>query len=117
MALIRDKSKAQLAFQVEGGGLDQFLVVRYRGSEGLCQLYRFEIELTSSEEGVAFNDVVGKPAGTIPDFHRFNRVKPLLRGRRFIWRRPGSRFRDFRLAGACPGNRHVRNRENQHLCL
>ena len=62
MALIRDKSKAQLAFQVTGGAIDQFLVVRYRGTEGVCQLYRFEIELTSGEEGIAFDDIVGKPA-------------------------------------------------------
>ncbi|MBN2563417.1 MAG: type VI secretion system tip protein VgrG [Phycisphaerae bacterium] len=62
MALIRDLSKAQLAFQVAGGTVDQFLVTRYRGTEGLCRLYRFEIELTSAEESVAFDDIVGKAA-------------------------------------------------------
>ena len=62
MALTRDLSKAQLAFQVEGGEADQFLVLRYRGSEGLCQLYRFEIELACDDAAVAFDDVVGKAA-------------------------------------------------------
>ena len=62
MALARDMSTAQLAFGVEGVSLDQFLVIRYRGSEGLCQLYRFEIELSSSEASVTFDDIVGKPA-------------------------------------------------------
>jgi len=62
MALARDLSQAQLAFQVEGGEVDQFLVTRYRGTEGLCQLYRFEIELVSSEQNVAFGDIVGKAA-------------------------------------------------------
>ena len=62
MALARDLSQAQLAFQIEGGEVDQFLVTRYRGTEGLCQLYRFEIELVSSEEAVAFEDIVGKAA-------------------------------------------------------
>ena len=61
MALVRDLSSAQLAFQVAGGSVDQFDVVRYRGTEGLCQLYRFEIELVTDEEQISFDDVVGKP--------------------------------------------------------
>ena len=48
MALVRDLSKAQIAFLVEGGTVDQFQVMRYRGTEGLCQLYRFEIERTTT---------------------------------------------------------------------
>lgn len=62
MALIRDLSRAQLAFQIEGGAVGQFSVVRYRGAEGLCQLYRFEIELASSPEETALEDMVGKSA-------------------------------------------------------
>lgn len=62
MALMRDLSRAQLAFQVTGGEVDQFEVLRYRGTEGLCQLYRFEIELASTEESVPFDTIVGKPA-------------------------------------------------------
>jgi Rhs element Vgr protein len=62
MAIIRDLSRAQLVFEVEGGAPDQFIVLRYRGTEGLSQLYRFEIELSSDEPEVAFDDVVGKPA-------------------------------------------------------
>ncbi|RJP32379.1 MAG: type VI secretion system tip protein VgrG [Phycisphaerales bacterium] len=62
MALVRDASAAQLAFQVEGGQIDDFEVVRYRGTEGLCQLYRFEIELTTNLETVPFDAIVGKPA-------------------------------------------------------
>ncbi len=62
MALIRDLSRAQLAFTLEGGEPDQFLVMKYRGSEGLGQLYRFEIELASGEEQIAFDDIVGKAA-------------------------------------------------------
>ncbi len=60
MALTQDLSQAQLVFQLEGGEKDQFLVVRYRGVEGLCQLYRFEIELSCVSETIAFDDVVGK---------------------------------------------------------
>ena len=62
MALIRDLSVAQLAFQVSGRDADEFEVLRYRGSEGLCQLYRFEIELASSDDAVALGDLVGASA-------------------------------------------------------
>ncbi len=62
MALVRDLSEAQLAFQVADGDADRFSVIRYRGTEGLCQLYRFEIELVSTESEVAFDEIVGKPA-------------------------------------------------------
>jgi Rhs element Vgr protein len=62
MALMRDLSKAQLAFQISGGQPDQFLVTRYRGTDGLCRLYRFEIELASAEKQVAFDGIVGKAA-------------------------------------------------------
>ena len=62
MAVMRDLSRAQLAFQVAGGDVDQFLVARFRGSEGLCQLYRFEIDLVCTQEQVNLGDVVGKAA-------------------------------------------------------
>jgi len=62
MAVMRDLSRAQLAFQVAGGDVDRFLVTRYRGTEGLCRLYRFEIELACDEEAVALNEVVGQAA-------------------------------------------------------
>ncbi len=62
MAVMRDMSRAQIAFQVSGGDLDQFQVMRYRGTEGLNQLYRFEIEMAAAADTVVFEDIVGKPA-------------------------------------------------------
>ncbi|MCP4248518.1 MAG: type VI secretion system tip protein VgrG, partial [bacterium] len=62
MALVRDLSKAQLVLEIGEGGPDQFLVLRYRGSEGLGQLYRFEIETVTTEENVEFDSIVGQPA-------------------------------------------------------
>ncbi len=62
MALLRDLSRSQMVFQVEGGQPDDYQVIRYSGTEGLSQLYRFEIQLASTLESVAFDDVVGKPA-------------------------------------------------------
>ena len=61
MALIRDLSKAQLVLEIGEGGPDQFLVLRYRGTEGLSQLYRFEIEVVTTEENVDFDSIVGQP--------------------------------------------------------
>ncbi len=62
MPLVRDMSKAQLAFQVAGRDLDEFLVIRYRGTEGLCQLYQFEIDLAAQAEGILLDAIVGQPA-------------------------------------------------------
>jgi len=62
MALVFDRSESQLAFQMAGGALDRFQVIRYRGTEGLCQLYRFEIELATDDLAVDLNEIVGKAA-------------------------------------------------------
>ena len=62
MALVRDLSDSQLTFLPEGGEPDQFLVVRYRGTEGLCQLYRFEIELVTEDGQVVLDEFVGLAA-------------------------------------------------------
>jgi uncharacterized protein involved in type VI secretion and phage assembly len=62
MAVMTDLSKAQLAFQISGRDIDEFRVIRYRGTEGLCQLYRFEIDLASEQEGTVLDAIVGKPA-------------------------------------------------------
>jgi uncharacterized protein involved in type VI secretion and phage assembly len=61
MALTQEETQADLVFQLEGGEADQFLVLRYRGTEGVCQLYRFEIELSSTDT-TEFDGVVGKRA-------------------------------------------------------
>ncbi len=62
MAIARDMSKAQISFQVTGRDLDEFDVLRYRGTEGLCQLYKFEIDVASHHESADFDGIVGKPA-------------------------------------------------------
>ena len=62
MPLIQDRSRSQLTFQLADGEPDQFEVMRYRGAEGLCQLYRFEIELATTETTIDFDAVVGHAA-------------------------------------------------------
>ena len=58
MDLVRDLSSAQIAFQVAGGDVDQFPVIRFRGTEGLCQLYRFEIELVNADDRIGFSSTL-----------------------------------------------------------
>jgi len=70
MAIMRDMSKSQITFQVADRDIDEFEVIRYRGSEGLCQLYRFELELASEHASVDFDNIVGKPAAlSIASYH------------------------------------------------
>jgi type VI secretion system secreted protein VgrG len=50
-------------FLFEVDGLSQTLrVVRFAGSEGLSELFRFEVIIASEEGGIAFDDVIGKAA-------------------------------------------------------
>ena len=62
MALMETTQESAISFQLEGGDADQFQVLRYRGTEGLCQLYRFEIELSCIDETLDFDSVVGMAA-------------------------------------------------------
>ena len=65
MPLVTDLSTAQLAFQILGSDVDQFSVIRYRGTEGLCQLYRFEIELERTYGVADLNEIIGNAAVTL----------------------------------------------------
>ena len=50
-------------FLFEVDGLSQTLrLVRFSGSEGLSELFRFEVIVASEEGTLAFDDVIGKPA-------------------------------------------------------
>lgn len=61
MSLLRDLTAAQIAFTLDGHDADRFLVIRFRGEEGLCRLYRFEIDLVSRDAAADFECHVGKP--------------------------------------------------------
>ncbi len=62
MAKTIDSSKAQIAFQVKGSTPGQLLVSRYHGTEGLSQLYRFEIDLVAEDADASLDDAIGQPA-------------------------------------------------------
>lgn len=57
-----DLSQSQMYFKLKEGDADQFHVMRYRGTEGLCQLYRFEIEVVSVDDAALTQDIVGRAA-------------------------------------------------------
>jgi len=62
MARVTDISEARIAFQVAGSDADRLLVSRYRGTEGLSQLYRFELDLVAEGEDIVLDDIVGRQA-------------------------------------------------------
>lgn len=62
MAMERDLSQAQIALMIDGKAVGDFIVLRYKGTEGLCQLYRFEIEVASLDGDVVLDTIVGKSA-------------------------------------------------------
>ncbi len=62
MAMQRDISQAQIALMIDGKVVSDFVVLRYKGSEGLSQLYRFEIEVASLDGDVSLDTIVGKSA-------------------------------------------------------
>ncbi len=62
MAMQRDLSTAQIALMVDGKTAGDLVVLRFKGSEGLCQLYRFEIEVESDDHAIDLDSIVGKSA-------------------------------------------------------
>ncbi|MBK9118710.1 MAG: type VI secretion system tip protein VgrG [Phycisphaerales bacterium] len=60
---VRYVRRMPLDFQVAGGDGYRFSVVRFSGTEGLCRLYRFEIDLAYGDaEPVILDELVGRPA-------------------------------------------------------
>src|SRR5438132_334666 len=62
MALMKELDAAQMVLQIIGGDIDQFDVIRYRGTEGLSQLFRFEIEVACDDPDLDIDKVVGTAA-------------------------------------------------------
>jgi type VI secretion system secreted protein VgrG len=62
MPVIRAGEKADFTFEVGGIDADVLRVLRFHGSEGMSELFEYEIEMVSKEATVGFDDVVGKPA-------------------------------------------------------
>lgn len=57
-----DANIAHFLFEVEGLAEDTFRVVSFTGVEELSRPFRFELELTSDLDDIAFADVVNRPA-------------------------------------------------------
>jgi len=61
-AMVRDFSQAQIAFSLIGGSPNEFQVRRFRGTEGMSQLFRFEIDLACVDPDVPLSDPIGRAA-------------------------------------------------------
>lgn len=59
---VRDFSQAQIAFNLVGGSPNEFQVRRFRGTEGMSQLFRFEIDLACTDPDVPLSDPIGRAA-------------------------------------------------------
>ncbi len=57
-----DLAQSKLAFRVAGVADDDFQVFRYRGTEGLSLLFRFDIEMSAPPATRRLDDLVGRPA-------------------------------------------------------
>ncbi|MBI3597295.1 MAG: type VI secretion system tip protein VgrG [Nitrospirae bacterium] len=62
MAIIRAKNEADYTFKAGSYTGDKLRVVRFFGSEGVSELFRFSVDLASTDGAVDFEKVVGEPA-------------------------------------------------------
>jgi type VI secretion system secreted protein VgrG len=79
-------------------GPDVLLLTRFRGNEGLSTLFSFELELTSENQHISFNDIIGK-AVTVSLF--------LADGSRRYFHGLICRFRQGRASGATESEMHL----------
>ena len=62
MAVIRAKNIADYAFKAASLSTDKLKVVSFFGNEGISELFRFSIDLASTDAEVDFDAVTGQPA-------------------------------------------------------
>lgn len=62
MAIIRVKNEASYTFKAGAYGGDKLKVVAFSGSEGISELFRFSVELASTDAGVDFEKILGAAA-------------------------------------------------------
>ena len=61
MAIIRSKSEADYTFKAGSLSADKLKVVSFFGSEGISELFRFSVDLASSDKEIDFDAAVGQP--------------------------------------------------------
>jgi len=62
MAVIRSKSEADYTFKVGSYSGNKLRVVSFFGSEGISEMFRYNIDLASLDGEVDFDEVIGQPA-------------------------------------------------------
>ncbi len=91
------QQNSPMRFKVNGLGDDDLLITRLTGTEGLSELFRFELDLLApADKPVAFEDVLGKPAAIALDVP--NGQPRLFQGiiSRFSQGNPSKRFLTYR---------------------
>jgi type VI secretion system secreted protein VgrG len=61
MAIIRSKSEADYTIKTGSLPADKLKVVSFFGSEGISELFRFSVDLASSDKEIDFDAAVGQP--------------------------------------------------------
>ena len=62
MPIIRDHDSQLYAFSAGDLETNELRVLRFQGTEGISEIFRFDIELVSRTSDIDFTSVVGKPA-------------------------------------------------------
>jgi len=91
--LTYDLSVSKLEFSVAGADADVFQVIRYRGTDGLSLLYRFEVELSCSPAAPHLGDLVGQSATlTIEASAGFRRFHGLIGRLQYLGEHAGESY-------------------------
>lgn len=62
MPIVEITTEAPHVFKAGGYPADKLRVLRFEGHEGLSQVFRFNLDLASSDQKIDFDQVVGQPA-------------------------------------------------------
>ena len=69
--IIRRGHEADVTFQNESYATEDLKVIRYEGSEGISELYRFVVEVQTDDANLDLATLVGLP-GVLMVFHRLD---------------------------------------------
>lgn len=62
MPIVETQTEAPHVFKVGAYPAEKLRIIRFEGSEGLSELFRFSLDLASSDQKIDFDQVVGQPA-------------------------------------------------------
>ncbi|MDF0673894.1 MAG: type VI secretion system tip protein TssI/VgrG [Nitrospira sp.] len=62
MPIVDTQTEAPHVFKAGAYPAEKFRIVRFEGSEGLSEIFRFSLDLASSDQKIDFDQIVGQPA-------------------------------------------------------